>query len=254
MNWISCLATGVQNPSTGTVPVREESYHPNTETILYIDSQRLIRDCLAEQLAVYLPEVLVERVSTVHELSKEGIDANRFPLGILNKHSARVSETEVTDQLSFLAATAPHLALVLLSDLNDANEVAAAFKLGVRGYIPTDLPIAQAVEAIRLVSAGGSFLPASLLSLPPYTMRRDIPPKADVKRSVETFTPRQMEVLRRLWQGKQNKLIAYDLDMCESTVKVHIRHIMKKLNARNRTQVVLLTRSLYMNEGASAAG
>jgi DNA-binding NarL/FixJ family response regulator len=41
--------------------------------------------------------------------------------------------------------------------------------------------------------------------------------------------------------------------MCESTVKVHIRHIMKKLNARNRTQVVLLTRSLYMNEGASAA-
>ena len=57
-------------------------------------------------------------------------------------------------------------------------------------------------------------------------------------------------MLQRLWQGKQNKTIAYDLDMCESTVKVHIRHIMKKLNARNRTQVVLLTRSL--NESGSA--
>jgi DNA-binding NarL/FixJ family response regulator len=47
--------------------------------------------------------------------------------------------------------------------------------------------------------------------------------------------------LERLKQGKQNKIIAYELSMCESTVKVHIRHIMKKLKARNRTQVVLLT-------------
>jgi DNA-binding CsgD family transcriptional regulator len=66
----------------------------------------------------------------------------------------------------------------------------------------------------------------------------------------EKFSPRQMEVLQRLWQGKQNKAIAYDLHMCERTVKVHIRHIMKKLNARNRTQVVLLTRSWSENDGA----
>jgi DNA-binding NarL/FixJ family response regulator len=69
-----------------------------------------------------------------------------------------------------------------------------------------------------------------------------------------SFTPRQLEVLRRLWQGKQNKLIAYDLNMCESTVKVHIRHIMKKLNARNRTQVVLLTRSMNVNGAAVTNG
>jgi DNA-binding NarL/FixJ family response regulator len=69
-----------------------------------------------------------------------------------------------------------------------------------------------------------------------------------------SFTPRQLEVLRRLWQGKQNKLIAYDLNMCESTVKVHIRHIMKKLNARNRTQVVLLTRSMNVNGAALTNG
>jgi DNA-binding NarL/FixJ family response regulator len=55
------------------------------------------------------------------------------------------------------------------------------------------------------------------------------------------FTARQWDVLERLKQGKQNKIIAYELNMCESTVKVHIRNIMKKLKARNRTQVVLLT-------------
>ena len=48
-------------------------------------------------------------------------------------------------------------------------------------------------------------------------------------------------------QGKQNKIIAYELGMCETTVKVHIRLIMKKLNARNRTQVVLMTRSMCVS-------
>ena len=54
-------------------------------------------------------------------------------------------------------------------------------------------------------------------------------------------------------QGKQTKIIAYELGMCESTVKVHIRQIMKKLNARNRTQVVLLTNNMDNGPGAKLA-
>ena len=60
-------------------------------------------------------------------------------------------------------------------------------------------------------------------------------------------------MLERLRQGKQNKIIAYELGMCESTVKVHIRLIMKKLNARNRTQVVLLTNSMDNGPAAKLA-
>jgi DNA-binding NarL/FixJ family response regulator len=59
--------------------------------------------------------------------------------------------------------------------------------------------------------------------------------------------------LERLRQGKQNKMIAYELGMCESTVKVHIRHIMRKLNARNRTQVVLLTQDTSNRPAAAFA-
>jgi hypothetical protein len=54
-----------------------------------------------------------------------------------------------------------------------------------------------------------------------------------------------------LWKGHSNKLIAYELQMCESTVKVHIRHIMKKLKANNRTQVVLRTRPQLLGEGSN---
>jgi ubiquinone biosynthesis protein len=53
----------------------------------------------------------------------------------------------------------------VFSDLDEADDIAEAFKLGIRGYIPTSLPIQQAAEAIRLVSAGGSFLPPSILAL-----------------------------------------------------------------------------------------
>ena len=67
----------------------------------------------------------------------------------------------------------------------------------------------------------------------------------------ERFSRRQTEILRELWKGKQNTTIAYGLSICESTVNVHIRHIMKKLNAHNRTEVVLLTR--FQDENGSAA-
>jgi len=53
---------------------------------------------------------------------------------------------------------------------------------------------------------------------------------------------RQLDVLTRLWQGKSNKAIAFELGMSESTVKAHIKGIMQKLGAANRTQVVLMTR------------
>ena len=51
------------------------------------------------------------------------------------------------------------------------------------------------------------------------------------------FTPREARIAEALRKGKANKIIAYDLNLCESTVKVHIRNIMKKLKATNRTEV-----------------
>ena len=225
-----------------------------TGAIIYIDNQRLRRDCVTEQLAMRLPEMLIEAVAEVYDLSKEDIDTHRFALGILNKHSTHIGKPELAKQLSFLATTAPNLPLALFSDLDEADDIAEAFKLGIRGYIPTSLPIQQAAEAIRLVSAGGSFLPPSILALSSPAGRVQAPSSMEDKPCEKQFTLRQLEVLRRVWQGKQNKLIAYELGMCESTVKIHIRHIMKKLNARNRTQVVLLTRSICENGFAEGNG
>jgi DNA-binding NarL/FixJ family response regulator len=74
----------------------------------------------------------------------------------------------------------------------------------------------------------------------PQAMRTETPELASQHET--TFTPREIEVLHRLRQGLQNKIIAYELGMSESTVKVHLRNVMKKLNASNRTQVAFMLR------------
>jgi DNA-binding NarL/FixJ family response regulator len=97
--------------------------------------------------------------------------------------------------------------------------------------------------------AGGTFVPPSILAL---SGREDVSieerAEANPSTILANFSPRQIEVLRRLWRGSSNKIIAYELRMCESTVKVHIRHIMKKLNVSNRTQIVLRTRPLLLDD------
>jgi DNA-binding NarL/FixJ family response regulator len=219
--------------------------------ILYVDHKNLTRECVGQQLAILLPESAVMTIARVEEMPERAREGCRFSVGIFNKHAAPIGDQELADQLLRLADLAPNLPIVVLSDIDDAHDIVKAFALGVRGYIPINLPIKQAVEAIRLVSAGGSYVPSSILSLSTQRSAAQGHTEQKEHHCAERFSPRQMEVLQRLWQGKQNKTIAYDLHMCESTVKVHIRHIMKKLNARNRTQVVLLTHSLSENDGIS---
>ena len=106
---------------------------------------------------------------------------------------------------------------------------------------------------VRLVAEGGTYVPADILGTLFETHRPAPTQTPEDTTGLWSLSPRQIQVLERLNQGKQNKVIAYELRMAESTVKVHIRHIMKKLNARNRTQVVLMTKCALQSRSASVA-
>jgi DNA-binding NarL/FixJ family response regulator len=132
------------------------------------------------------------------------------------------------------------LPVVVLSNERLPCQVLDLLKVGVRGFISTNCGCAVAVQVLRLVRAGGTFVPASCLSLLPDktalgTERGDL------------FTGRQKQVIEAIRLGKPNKIIAYELNMCESTVKVHVRTIMKKLKAKNRTEVAYLYSSTFGN-------
>jgi DNA-binding NarL/FixJ family response regulator len=117
---------------------------------------------------------------------------------------------------------------------------------GAQGFIPTrttGIPITFA--AIRFITAGGVFAPLDLL----LTKRPDRVVEAAQQ---SRLTPRQVAVLNHLQQGKANKIIAHELGMSESTVKVHVRNIMRKTGATNRTQAAYKAQKLWGNGGLAS--
>ena len=223
--------------------VEQTSQDSAPPTVFYIDKQRLGRDCVSKQLAAHLPEWTIESASSIHDLQENDIRRRPTSLVILNTHGESVHSTEVASEMAMITKAVPGSPLVILSDLDDATEVLLASRLGARGYLPASLPLPQAVGAIRLVGGGGTYIPACILFATSLRQPCEPPRPTDKRGNPIEFSRRQQQVLGLLQQGKQNKIIAYELGMRESTVKVHIRHIMRKLNARNRTQVVLLTNS-----------
>lgn len=115
----------------------------------------------------------------------------------------------------------------------------ATTALGVRGYVPMNMPLDGVLSALHIIEVGGTFVPASALL--EFRMRGASADRRAEQRTT-MLTATQLLVGQAIREGKVNKQIAYELDMRESTVKVHIRNIMKKLRARNRTDVAVKIR------------
>jgi DNA-binding NarL/FixJ family response regulator len=154
-----------------------------------------------------------------------------------------IARDQAEQQLeTLLAEKEPGTIIVVVGDHESSSRVRQLMGKGIRGYIPTSLPLRATIEALNLIQAGGTFAPADSL-LDPVSEGDDRAPAARSNTAM-MFTAKQTAVIEAIRRGKANKVIAYELNMCESTVKVHVRNIMKKLQAKNRTQVALLTQHM----------
>ena len=234
----------------------------NRRVILFIDEQALTRDCIGVELARVLPEFSVLSRAAAHEI-EPGPVPGKIGAIVLAIHDDRISvpgtgQERVQDgtaaQLSILERIAPGAPRMLMADRELPGEVLDVLLARVRGYVPTSMPIAQTAHAIRLVAAGNVFLPESVLLRHRSDPDETQPSGTDSLTPSPLFTPRQAEVLRLLWDGYSNKLIAYHLGMAEATVKVHVRAMMKKLKVTNRTQVVLRTRGREQESATAPSG
>lgn len=228
--------------------------------VALVDRRTLTRQCLARWLEVSGLGFEIVALSELDELERMLADEVRFDLVLLSVGSSMVTDPDVELALDCLDARQPEVPVIVLSDREDVDAILAAIRRGVRGYIPTTLNLPVAIEALRLVQVGGTFLPASSV-LQALDGRHGMAAVGDVATDARAdclpgMTPRQSEVLDLLRQGKTNKIIAYELDMQESTVKVHIRQIMRKLKATNRTQAAFLAQKLLAGhaEAVEAAG
>jgi DNA-binding NarL/FixJ family response regulator len=208
-----------------------------------IDPKALTRGPIGELLAKAFPEHDLVAASTCEELLEiEGLD--RPKLAVVYIRSARLTNTWVQNALELLRVRLPETLAVVLSDKDDVDDVNRALTQGVRGYIPTSVDCEVAVAALRFISAGGTFVPAETMRSP--AGKPDDQPEGDRQRRYGRMdlTPRELSVIDLLREGKPNKLIARQLDMQENTVKVHVRNILRKLNAANRTHAALVANQL----------
>lgn len=132
----------------------------------------------------------------------------------------------------------PTLPLLVMSAAEDPQTVRALIDLGVAGFIPKSDTSAVILQAVRLVLAGGTYAPLRLLhgSGPAAPAART---NVSTIPTVAGLTGRQQEVLSLLARGLPNKLIARELGLSESTVKVHLLAIYRVLSVRNRTEAVV---------------
>ena len=219
----------------------ENAHEKLRPSMALIDPMALTRGPIGELLARAFPGNALVTASTCEELL-ETAEIGRLNLVVVYIRSAGLTNTWAQSALELLRARLPEASVVVLSDKDDLDDVNQALTHGARGYIPSCVECEIAFAALRLISAGGTFVPAAVLR---STAAKPGDQDERQKRLGGLhLTPRELSVLDLLREGKPNKLIARQLDMQESTVKVHVRNILRKLRAANRTHAVFVANRL----------
>jgi len=217
----------------------EEGQHQQS-LIVIIDKRALERECLARGLVEHNPTLRVTAVGSLDEFQSLPSDIEASVI-LVTLGARKVSDQAVRLELSRFISEVGTVPVVVVADPDEPAEILAALESGAQGYIPTNVKMRVAAEALALVRAGGTFVPASSV----LALRDAIHATARGPRTLSgMFTTREAAVVEALRKGKANKIIAYELNLCESTVKVHIRNIMKKLKATNRTEVAYKLREM----------
>jgi DNA-binding NarL/FixJ family response regulator len=174
-----------------------------------------------------------------------------------------IAAQENLQQLKVLRALATNAPLVIMSDREDAQDIATAFSTEAQGFIHGGITSSLAYQALSFILNGGSYFPTSAVHHLQARLEQaqNSPPDGSESESRNngngangsgaahsgddlgcrpaTLTVRQREVLAHVRLGESNKVIARHLGMSEGTVKVHIRQMMRKFHVSNRTQLAL---------------
>jgi DNA-binding NarL/FixJ family response regulator len=222
-------------------------------SIALIDPKPLTRQSMLDMLANSLPEyVRLVGASSFDELNNIEESENfleyeeKQRLVILYIRNAGVNDAWVQEQLQLIRHHRPEPPVIMISDREDSEDVATALGYGVRGYIPTSIAVEVAIAALTLIDAGGIYIPVcALRSEGPELLRGNSADDELTSRSDKlNLTTRELTVIDLLREGAPNKVIALELNMRESTVKVHVRNILKKLRVSNRTHAATLANRL----------
>ena len=192
--------------------------------ILTVDDHHLIREGIATVIGGQKDMELIARASS-------GIDA----IGLYRQHRPDITLMDFrlpglsgTDATIEICAEFPDARIIILTTLDGDVEVQRALEAGARGYFLKSLPPAELINAIRDVHAGKKRIQTELAVRMAEHMVED------------RVTAREIQVLENVAAGQHNREIGERLFISEETVKVHLKRIMAKLGARDRTHAVTI--------------
>ena len=140
------------------------------------------------------------------------------------------------DAIQLILQDTPSCQVILLTVSEDADDLSAALKNGAAGYLLKNSDADYLLGALRRAFAGDSVISEGMTAKLVARFRNPVPVQAS---GAEKLTPREREILGELAAGLANKEIARKLDVAESTVKIHLQSILKKLGVHNRVQAAI---------------
>jgi DNA-binding NarL/FixJ family response regulator len=209
---------------------------PGETIIALIDTSRLRRECLKLALAQHNTQWRILDLATAADALGLADAGQGFDLLLVG--AATIEHVDL-HEIEALHAALPDTPIVVAAESENPHRARLILGAGTRGFLPTSLSLKVLMGALDLVLAGGIYVPSALIE--PSQQRPSV--AAPLRPQAEPWsdlTRRQRDVLALISQGKSNKLIADALAMSESTVKAHVKQIIKRLNVANRTQAALI--------------
>lgn len=208
--------------------------------ILIVDDHPLVREGVRHALAALQRDVVVLEASDANQALELSAHHPDLDLVMLDLGLPGMPGLAVLEELRQRGCTAP---VVILSGSCERADVIAALNAGAMGFIPKLSSSELMLQALRLVFAGGVYIPPlalGMLDMPGVGGGAD----AAGPKSLQQLglSERQRQVLALIAQGKPNKVIASDLAIAEPTVKAHITEILRALQVTNRSQAMIVAR------------
>jgi DNA-binding NarL/FixJ family response regulator len=192
--------------------------------ILTVDDHQLVREGIAAVLEGQPDMVLIGQASN----GREAIESFRLHRPDVTLMDLRMPDMSGIEAITAIRAEFPNARIIVLTTYAGDVQAAGALKAGACGYLLKNLVRKELLDTIRVVHAG----------------KRRVPPEiaTEIAEHVadDALTEREIEVLRRVAAGKSNKVIAAELDISEGTVKTHMKSILPKLDASDRTHAVMI--------------
>jgi len=197
---------------------------PSQIRVFSVDDHPLLREGIAALVNNQPDMVLIGQAST----GGEAIQLFKEYLPDVTLLDLRLPDMSGIDTLIAIRTAFPNARVIMLTTFEGDVEIHRALQAGACGYLLKNMPPSELLDVIRLVHAGKKRIPPEIASQLAEHM-------AD-----EALTEREVEVLQQVAGGNKNRDIANKLFISEETVKVHIKHIMEKLGAADRTQAVAI--------------